>query len=83
MQTAIASLLGRPDTAMSYGGADPSIPLDRWNGTSGGIQGIAGQLGVTLSRTVGTLEGRIQGGMIIVAIAAIAGFYLWTRNIQA
>lgn len=75
MQSTLASAIGRPDLA--------SAVVDRYSGTSGGLQAMATggfNLGSSAS---GNFDGRLTAGVAIVALAVVAGFYLWTRNIQS
>jgi hypothetical protein len=72
MQSSIAAKLGRPDLS--------GVVLDRYSGTSGGLQT---GLGVTAGGSSANFEGRLTAGVALVALAAVVGFYIWTRDIQA
>jgi hypothetical protein len=72
MQSSLAAKLGRPDLA--------GVVLDRYSGTRGGLQTGAG---ITVGASSANFEGRLTAGVALVALAAVVGFYLWTRDIQA
>jgi hypothetical protein len=71
----LAAKIGRPDLA--------GIPIDPYGGTSGYSQ--VGSVGSPISGmdVSASLAGRATAGVLIVALLAVAGFYVWTRGVQA
>lgn len=76
MNGRLASLIGRADLI--------GVPIDPYGGSSGVAQAGAGALGspAGLSLSAG-LEGRTTAGVLLVALLVVAGFYVWTRGVQA
>jgi len=72
MQTVLAGKLGRPDLSVAV--------VDRYSGTSGGLQAGAG---IAAGGSSANFEGRLTAGVALVALALVVGFYVWTRDIQA
>jgi hypothetical protein len=71
----LANRLGRPDLA--------GIPIDPYGGTSGMMQvGAVGSPASGIGLQAG-LEGRLTAGVLLAALLAVAGFYVWTRGVQA
>jgi hypothetical protein len=72
MNAALANRIGRPDLT--------GIPVDPYGGTSGMVQigAVGGPSGVS-----GGFEGRLTAGVLVVGLAIVAGFYIWTRGVQA
>ena len=73
MQTSLASKIGRPDLAVA--------PVDRYMGTLGG--GLQSSASVSAGSSSLNIEGRLTAGVMLVALAVVVGFYIWTRDIQA
>jgi hypothetical protein len=75
MNSYLANRIGRPDLI--------GVPVDLYGGTSGMLQ--VGSVGSPLgSGAVSAgLEGRVTAGVLIVALFIVAGFYVWTRGVQA
>jgi hypothetical protein len=75
MNSGLAQRLGRPDLV--------GIPVDPYGGSSGIAQvGAVGSPVSGLGVSAG-LEGRMTAGVLLVALAVVAGFYVWTRGVQA
>lgn len=76
MNGRLANLIGRPDLL--------GVPIDPYGGSSGIAQSGAGALGSPAGLSVGAgFEGRVTAGVMLVALLAVAGFYVWTRGVQA
>jgi hypothetical protein len=75
MNATLAAKIGRPDLM--------GIPVDPYGGSSGIPQ--VGAVGSPMSGMdiAASLEGRATAGVLIVALLAVAGFYVWTRGVQA
>jgi hypothetical protein len=75
MNSFLADKIGRPDLM--------GIPFDPYGGTSGISQ--VGAVGSPISgiSASAALEGRTTAGVLIVALLVVAGFYVWTRGVQA
>jgi hypothetical protein len=72
----LANRLGRPDLV--------GIPVDPYGGSSGIAQAglsAAGSIGGSVASA--GLEGRATAGVLIVGLLIVAGFYVWTRGVQA
>lgn len=75
MNELLAQKIGRPDLI--------GVPLDPYGGTSGMAQvGAVGSPSSGINLAAG-LEGRATAGVLIVALFVVAGFYVWTRGVQA
>jgi len=75
MNAGLAFRLGRMDLA--------GIPVDPYGGSSGIAQvGAVGSPASGLGINAG-LEGRATAGVLVVALFIVAGFYVWTRGVQA
>jgi hypothetical protein len=72
MNAGLARHIGRPDLL--------GIPVDPYGGSSGIAQ--VGLVGGASSLSAG-VEGRLTAGVLIVFLFAVAGFYVWTRGVQA
>jgi hypothetical protein len=74
MNGLLANKIGRPDLI--------GVPVDPYGGTSGMVQ--VGAVGSPMGAAVSAgLEGRITAGVLIVSLFIVAGFYVWTRGVQA
>jgi hypothetical protein len=78
MNPLIAGKIGRPDLL--------GVPIDTYGGTSGIFQGAAsgavGSQGLSLGAGA-EAGGRLTAGVLIVVLGVVAGFYIWTRGVQA
>lgn len=75
MQSSLAAKIGRRDLAV--------VNIDRYGGTSGGLQQISGNAGLAVGGSSANFEGRLTAGVALVALAIVVGFYIWTRDIQS
>lgn len=74
MNAYLAAKIGRPDLT--------GIPIDPYGGSSGISQ--VGSVNSSLGMGLGAnIEGRATAGVLVVALLAVAGFYVWTRGVQA
>ena len=75
MNAGLAARIGRPDLV--------GIPFDPYGGSSGIAQ--VGAVGSPVSGIgiAAGLQGRATAGVLVVALFAVAGFYIWTRGVQA
>ena len=84
MNPLIAGKLNRPDLMSGLGALTSGTPIDPYGGSSGIAQAGAGAVGSLPGAQVGVaLSGRATAGVLIVALAVVAGFYIWTRGVQA
>lgn len=85
MNPLIAMKINRPDVA-SFGGATSigsGMPIDPYGGSSGIAQVGAGASGSIPGIFSADIQGRATAAVLIVALLAVAGFYVWTRGVQA
>jgi hypothetical protein len=69
----LAGKIGRPDLA--------GIPVDPYGGSSGiAQQGALGPYGISANAAI---DGRLTAGVLMVGLFVVAGFYVWTRGVQA
>lgn len=60
------------------------IPTDPYGGSSGMAQIGGGAVGSIPGIQLGAgFEGRATAGVLLVAVLAVGGFYIWTRGVQA
>lgn len=76
MNPLLANKLNRPDLAASFSflATSNGVGPDPYGGTSGMVQG---------PNLAASVDGRVTAGVLIVALFVVAGFYVWTRGVQA
>lgn len=76
MNPLLAQKLNRPDLGASFSflASSSGVGPDPYGGTSGMAQG---------ANLAASVDGRVTAGVLVVALLVVAGFYVWTRGVQA